>query len=156
MDWHQIGDKSLSEAMLTRFTDAYMRHEDKMGYTMQMGISNGLVPPRESWKKYRNTIYIFNQSLTSSSTFAPLRFVSFLFGFFCLEFHCIWNKLSAGYFVNTDCSIIYWKYSTAASRHKTRSLWYDRGLIAGIIGAINSNLLIRPRGWEWNFSEIIL
>ena len=26
MAWHQIGDKSLSEPMLTRFTDAYMQH----------------------------------------------------------------------------------------------------------------------------------
>ena len=26
MAWHRIGDKPLSEPMLTRFTDAYMRH----------------------------------------------------------------------------------------------------------------------------------
>ena len=26
MAWHQIGDKPLSELMLTQFTDAYMRH----------------------------------------------------------------------------------------------------------------------------------
>ena len=26
MDWHRIGDKRLSEPMLIRFTDAYMRH----------------------------------------------------------------------------------------------------------------------------------
>ena len=26
MGWRQIGDKPLSESMLTRFTDAYMRH----------------------------------------------------------------------------------------------------------------------------------
>ena len=26
MAWHRVGDKPLSESMLTRFTDAYMRH----------------------------------------------------------------------------------------------------------------------------------
>ena len=26
MAWHRIGDKPLSEQMLTRFTDAYMQH----------------------------------------------------------------------------------------------------------------------------------
>ena len=26
MAWHRVGDKPLSETMLTRFTDAYMRH----------------------------------------------------------------------------------------------------------------------------------
>ena len=26
MAWRRIGDKPLSESMLTRFTDAYMRH----------------------------------------------------------------------------------------------------------------------------------
>ena len=26
MAWHRIGDKPLSEPMLTRFFDAYMRH----------------------------------------------------------------------------------------------------------------------------------
>ena len=26
MDWRRMGDKPLSEPMLTRFTDAYMRH----------------------------------------------------------------------------------------------------------------------------------
>ena len=26
MAWRQIGDKQLSESMLTRFTDAYMQH----------------------------------------------------------------------------------------------------------------------------------
>ena len=31
MAWHRIGDKPLSEPMLTRFTDAYMRHYGEMG-----------------------------------------------------------------------------------------------------------------------------
>ena len=30
MAWRQIGDKSLSEPMLTRFTDASMRHQGEM------------------------------------------------------------------------------------------------------------------------------
>ena len=30
MAWHRIGDKPLSEPMLTRFTDAYMRHKGEM------------------------------------------------------------------------------------------------------------------------------
>ena len=30
MAWRRIGDKPLSEPMLTRFTDAYMRHYGKM------------------------------------------------------------------------------------------------------------------------------
>ena len=30
MAWHQIYDKPLSEPMLTRFTDAYMRHQAEM------------------------------------------------------------------------------------------------------------------------------
>ena len=30
MDWRQIGDTPLSEAMLTRFTDAYMQHYGEM------------------------------------------------------------------------------------------------------------------------------
>ena len=30
--WRRIGDKPLSEPMLTRFTDAYMRHYGKMNY----------------------------------------------------------------------------------------------------------------------------
>ena len=29
MAWRQIGDKPLSESMLTRFTDAYMRHQGR-------------------------------------------------------------------------------------------------------------------------------
>ena len=30
MAWHQIGDKPLSESMLTQFTDTYMRHLGEM------------------------------------------------------------------------------------------------------------------------------
>ena len=30
MAWHRPGDKPLSEQMLTRFTDAYMRHKGEM------------------------------------------------------------------------------------------------------------------------------
>ena len=30
MAWHQIGDKPLSEPMLTWFTEAYMRHWEEM------------------------------------------------------------------------------------------------------------------------------
>ena len=26
MDWHRLGDKPLLEAMMSQFTDAYMRH----------------------------------------------------------------------------------------------------------------------------------
>ena len=29
MAWHRLGDKPLSEPMLTRVTDAYMRHQGK-------------------------------------------------------------------------------------------------------------------------------
>ena len=31
MAWRRIGDKALSEPMLTRFTDVYMRHLGQMG-----------------------------------------------------------------------------------------------------------------------------
>ena len=30
--WHRVGDKPLSEPMLIRFTDAYMRHYGEMSY----------------------------------------------------------------------------------------------------------------------------
>ena len=33
MAWHRIGDKPLSEPMLTRFVDAYMRHQGEMGWS---------------------------------------------------------------------------------------------------------------------------
>ena len=37
MVWHQIGDKPLSETMLTRFTDAYMQHQgDELSYPSNM------------------------------------------------------------------------------------------------------------------------
>ena len=32
MSWHRPGDKPLSEAMMTQFNDAYMRHSDSVSY----------------------------------------------------------------------------------------------------------------------------
>ena len=36
MAWHRIGDKPLSEPMLTRFTDAYMRHQVEASFNINI------------------------------------------------------------------------------------------------------------------------
>ena len=38
MAWRRIGDKPLSEPMLTRFTDAYMRHSGEMSQWRIYGL----------------------------------------------------------------------------------------------------------------------
>ena len=38
MAWHRIGDKPLSEPMLTQFTDVYMRHQGEMSPIQHQAI----------------------------------------------------------------------------------------------------------------------
>ena len=70
MAWRQIGDKPLSEPMLTRFTDAYMHHKGKISWEQHLMIGQLLLiryinlinkPTRIDWN-WTGTGLIFAKS----------------------------------------------------------------------------------------------
>ena len=70
MAWRRIGDKPLSEPMLARFTDAYMRHNGDMSWSVQKCCS-----------KYVKNVFICTKDMStgvSALTPASLHFVDAL------------------------------------------------------------------------------
>ena len=51
MVWRRIGDKPLSESVLTRFTDAYMRYKGEWINSVTMGIE-GKYLTLYSWRRH--------------------------------------------------------------------------------------------------------
>ena len=49
---HRIGDKLLSEPMLTRFTDAYMRHYGDMSKLLNQASTFTAIEGMEEWLQH--------------------------------------------------------------------------------------------------------
>ena len=61
MAWRRIGDKSLCEPMLTRFTEAYMRHKGKMS---EANLCYCQMWTWTKWLKFRKRHWVFSLSLS--------------------------------------------------------------------------------------------